>query len=224
MLKKWFTPLEEEAPETGAARTAPADHSQTVTASVEEQFPAGVPAAMPAIGVPLGRYSSFDQIYQTAVNKLPRISYNILKVVEMVNSPHLAGMSSEAKRSSLLMALDAASVAVEDVLQDAVLRQRTLTEYEEAQKGRLKHFEQTKSEENAKIQAELDKLTKAHMSRIQANLDEVAREQDNFRSWQKAKTQECERLTDAAGYCVPPGSTVGVNNLAAVLERATISH
>jgi len=222
MLKKWFTPLEEEVTETPAARTPAADHTQTVVS--EEPFPAGATAAMPAIGVPLGRYSSFDQIYQTAVNKLPRISYNIIKVVEMVNSPHLAGMSSEAKRSSLLMALDAAGVAVEDVLQDAVLRQRTLTEYEEGQKARLKHFEQTKSEENAKIQAELDKLTKAHMSRIQANLDEVAREQDNFRSWQKAKTQECERLTDAAGYCVPPGANVGVNNLAAVLERATNSH
>lgn len=180
------------------------------------------PAAL-AGNAPAGRYSSFDQIYQSAANKLPRISYNILKVAEMVSSSHLNTMSSEAKRCSLLMALEAAGVKVEDVLQDAVLRERALSEYEEAQKTRLKSFEQTKAEENAKIQAELEKVTKAHLARIQSNLDEVAREQDNFRSWQKAKHQECDRLTDAAGYCVPQGNAIPVNSLAGVLERATMT-
>ena len=180
------------------------------------------PAAVPG-NLPAGRYSSFEQIYQSAANKLPRISYNILKVAEMVSSSHLATMSAEAKRCSLLMALEAASVKVEDVLQDAVLRERALSEYEEAQRSRLKNFEQIKAEENAKIQAELEKLTKAHMARIQANLDEVAREQDNFRSWQKSKHHECDRLTDAAGYCVPQAGALGPNSLAGVLERATMT-
>lgn len=224
MLKRWFTPPEELAPQTEPARNGSAEYGAVAVqdeesvASVSGPGPGAAASSMPA-----GRYCSFEQIYQSAVNKLPRIPYNILKVVEMVNSPHLSTMSAEAKRCSLLMALEAAGVAVEDVLQDAVLRQRALTEYEDAQKSRLKHFEQSKSEENAKIQAELEKLTKAHMARMQANLDEIAREQDSFRAWQKSKTQECERLTEAAGYCVPPGSAVSVNNLASVLERATIT-
>lgn len=97
-----------------------------------------------------------------------------------------------------------------------------MAEYEDAQRSRLKTFEQTKADENARIQEELERVTKAHMARIQSNLDEVAREQDNFRVWQKSKNQECERLTDAAGYCVPPGSPISPNSLASVLERATL--
>lgn len=52
--------------------------------------------------------ASFDQIYQSAAAKPPQIRYGILKVMEMIDSPHLAGMTPEAKRCALLMALDAA--------------------------------------------------------------------------------------------------------------------
>ncbi len=224
MLKKWFSPLEETAPQVGSIRNGSSDPQGAAGASGGASAPrdANPAPVVPPIGMPVGRYSSFEQIYQNATNKLPRISYNILKVSEMVNSTHLAAMNAESKRASLLMALEAAGVAVEDVLQDAVLRQKALAEYEEAQRSRLKSFEQSKADENARIQEELERVTKAHMARIQANLDEVAREQENFRAWQKAKNQECERLTDAAGFCVPPGSPIGPNSLASVLERATL--
>jgi hypothetical protein len=182
-------------------------------------------AAPPSGPAPaVGKYNSFEQVYQNATTKPPRLPYNIMKVAEMVNSGHLATMSPEAKRNSLLMALEAASVAVEDVLQDAVIRQKALADYEEGQKGRLRNFEQSKAEENTKIQAELERLTNLHMARIQSNLDEVAREQDNFRAWQKSKNQESQRITEAAAFCVPEGSPVSANTLAGVLERATITH
>jgi len=223
MLRKWFSATEELAPPTPTVRNASAEQTREQVSQYEEPAvrPVSPTPAIPPNGTP-GRYSSFEQIYQSLTNKLPRISYNILKVADMVHSPHLSSMSADAKRNSLLMALDAANVAVEDVLQDAVLRQRALTEYEDAQRARLKHFELTKAEENNKIQAELEKATKAHMARIQANLDEIAKEQDNFRAWQKSKNQECERLTEAAGFCVPQGSAIGVSSLASVLERATL--
>ncbi|MGA2434405.1 MAG: hypothetical protein ABSG25_03880 [Bryobacteraceae bacterium] len=165
---------------------------------------------------------NFEQIYQNAAVKPPQIEYGILKVSEMANSAHLGGMSPEAKRASLLMALEAAGAEIEDLLQDAVVRQRALHDFEEAQQARIKHFEASKLEENAKIQAELDRLTKHYLSLMQSNLDEIAREQNNFRVWQKLKQQESERITEAAAVCVPHGgSTTGNNNLAAVLERAT---
>ncbi len=221
MLRKWFSAPEEEiAPTATPAGNGSPDPTREHGSYREEP---GARHASPTPAPPLsgsGRYSSFEQIYQSITNKLPRIPYNILKVAEMMTSSHLTAMSTDAKRCSLLMALEAAGVAVEDVLQDAVLRQKALTEYEEAQKARLKSFEQTKADENAKIQAELEKATKAYMARIQANLDEVAHEQDNFRVWQKSKHQECDRLTEAAEYCVPQGNGMGVTSLASVLERA----
>jgi dipeptidase len=119
------------------------------------------------------------------------------------------------------MALEAAGAEVEDLLQDAVVRQRALNDYDEAQRNRLETFEQAKIDENKKIQQELDRLTGQHLARIQGNLDEVAREQDNLRAWQKSKQQESQRITEAAAYCVPQGSAASVSSLTAVLERAT---
>ncbi len=155
---------------------------------------------------------SFDQIYERASVKPPRIPYGILKVAEMVSSPHLSGMSPEAKRNSLLMALEAVGSEVEDVLQDAVVRQRALNDYEEAHQNKLKQFEAAKAEENSQ-----------YMSIIQANLDEVAREQENFRTWQKRKQLELQRITEAATFCVPQSGAGNGSSLTAVLERATTS-
>src|SRR5579859_3955732 len=184
MLKKWFTlpSIDEMAPQPKPAQAGTARPSSPP----EETAPAPrAPAAVtttPASGVP--KYGPFEQIYQTAAVKPPRLSYGILKVAEMMSSPHLSGMSPEARRCSLLMALEAAGAEIEDLLQDAVVRQRALNDYEDGQKNRLEAFEQSKIDENRKIQQELDRLTAQYLARIQANLDEVAKEQDNFRSWQ----------------------------------------
>jgi hypothetical protein len=166
---------------------------------------------------------SFDQIYQSAAAKPPQISYGIPKVMQMVDSPHLVGMTPEAKRCALLMALDAAGAEIEDLLQDAVVRQRALNDYEEKQQDRLREFEAAVAEENRAIQAELDRVTGQYMARIQVNVDEVARQQDNFRAWQKRKQQECHRMTDAVAFLVPQGGANHNSALTAVLERASVA-
>ena len=227
MLKKWFTlpTLEEAAPPSGTTHSGSADRAQAAATPAEEATPAPrVPALSNATTSGIPKYGPFDQIYQAAAVKPPRLPYGILKVADMMNSAHLSGLSPDAKRCSLLMALEAAGAEIEDLLQDAVVRQRALNDYEEAQKSRLKNFEQAKTDDNTKIQGELDRLTNQYMARIQANLDEVAREQDSFRAWQKSKQQESQRITDAAAYCVPQGSAASVTTLTAVLERATVAH
>ncbi len=163
------------------------------------------------------QFQSFEEIYRGVPLK-PAGAYGILKVAEMTRSPHLTEMSAEAKRSSLLMALEAADVDVEDVLQDAMMRQRALNDYEEGQWQRLQEFEEGKLGENSNIQAELDRLTEQHMSQIQVNLDAVAREQDAFRAWQKRKQQESQRIAEAAAFSVPPNAAPG-SSLPAVVER-----
>lgn len=165
--------------------------------------------------------ASFDQIYQSAAAKPPQIRYGILKVMEMIDSPHLAGMTPEAKRCALMMALEAAGAEIEDLLQDAVVRQRALNDYEEKQQDRMSEFEAAIAEDNRAIQMELDRITSQYMARIQANVDEVAGQQDTFHAWQKRKQQECHRMTDAAAVLVPQGSASHNGALTAVLERAS---
>ena len=103
------------------------------------------------------------------------------------------------------------------------MRQRALNDYEQAKVEELQKFEAAKAAENAKIQAEFDRLTSQYLGRIQANLDEVARAQDQFRAWQKGKHQESQRITEAATLCVPQGSAANGISLTQVLERATLA-
>jgi hypothetical protein len=166
------------------------------------------------------KFAGFEQIYQSAAVKPPRAAYSILQVADMINSAHLAGMTPEARRCALLMALEAARMDTEELLQDAILRQRALNDHEDSLQERLRGFEAAKGDENRVIQAELDRITSQHVSRIQVNLDAVAQAQDEFQSWQKRKQLECQRISEAASFCVPQNGA-GMHGLAAVLEHAS---
>src|SRR5262249_16713108 len=105
-----------------------------------------------------------------------------------------------------------------DILQDAMLRQRALNDYEESQQKKLREFEAAKTESNRQIQAELDALTAEFMGRIQSNIDEMAKQQDAFRAWQKTKQQEAASIGGALTYCSAQESAI--DNLSVVLERS----
>jgi hypothetical protein len=166
--------------------------------------------------------TDFEKIYQGGAAKPPLLPYGVLKVVEMLNSPHLCGMPVESKRGALLMALDAGDARIEDILQDAIVRQRILNDYEGACQRELQNFETATQEQNRAIQAEMDRITSQYMARIQCNLDAVACAQDNLRVWQKRKQQEVQRIAFAAASCVPEASTPAASGgLTVVLERAS---
>jgi hypothetical protein len=146
---------------------------------------------------------AFEQIYQSATVKPPKLIYGIQKVAEMGGSAHLTGMSAPFKRKALLMALEAAGTDVGEVLNDVVARQRALKEYEEAYLEKVTQFEAAQAEQTRLQQTELDKITAQFQARIDASHDEVERWHKEFRDWQKMKQQELQRLTDAAALCVP---------------------
>src|SRR5205085_10208096 len=100
-----------------------------------------------------------EQVYRNPGPRPPQIPCGILKVVEMVNSDHLAGLSPEAKRCAVMMALEAVGAGVEDLLQDAVVRQRSLNDRDKEQQETLRRFEDNKAEENRILQKELEHLT-----------------------------------------------------------------
>jgi len=185
-------------------------------------------AAPPAMGAGAAKsggapalLTEFEQIYQGGVVKPARLSYGVLKVAEMLNSEHLCGMPAESKRGALLMALEAGGARLEDILQDAIVRQRILNDYEQARQSDMQSFEAAIQEHNRALQEEMDRITGQYMARMQRNLDEVARAQDSFRVWQKRKLQEVQRIADAAACCVPESRAQSAGGLTVVLERAS---
>jgi len=144
--------------------------------------------------------SDFEQIYQSGALKPPRLSYGVLKVAEMLNSSHLYGMPADSKRGALMMALDAGGAKIEDILQDAIVRQRLLNDYEEARQRDLQNFEAAIQEQNRAIQAEMERMTSQYMARMQSNLDEVARAQAGAPAAAgRGLTVVLERASSAAG-------------------------
>jgi hypothetical protein len=148
--------------------------------------------------------SPVEDIYRAAGIMVPRKGYTINKVVEMLNSEHIRGLSKEMKRVALLMALDAAGVPIGEVLQDAKLRRDALDSHEAQQRKQVEAEWARKEQENIQIQAELDSVRAHYMARISRNLEGVAREKETFESWVTLKRQECQSMAEAAELCVEP--------------------
>lgn len=143
-----------------------------------------------------------EDIYRAAGVMNPRRGYSITKVVEMLHSEHLRGSSKEMRRAAVLMALDAAGIPIEDVLQDAKARQDALDSYEAEQRKQVEAEWARKAEENIQIQAELERVKAHYMARISRNLDGMAREKATFSSWLTMKQQESQSMSEAAELCL----------------------
>jgi len=149
-----------------------------------------------------GELLSMEDIYRAAGIAGPRRGYSINKVVEMLHSEHIRGLSKEMKRASVLMALDAAGVSIEEVVRDAKARQVAIDTYQAEQRKLFEAQWARKAEENLQIQAELETVKARYMERVRRNLDGVAREKTTFGNWLTAKQQEAQSMAEAVELCV----------------------
>jgi hypothetical protein len=225
MFKRFFSevfpPTEEAtaAEPLAAAASRPAANGPASEAEATA-YPQPIPISDSNAKPVFGKLASIEEIYQAANLRPTKGAYNIIKVLEMVNSPHLASLGPEAKRGAVLMALEAAGVLVEDVLQDAMYRQRILNDYEEGQQKKLSEFEAGKHREHSRIEAELERVSAQYQARMTATLDELERERDSFQQWQKRKEQAMRGIADAASFCVPQGAALKDSSLNVLFERA----
>ena len=145
---------------------------------------------------------SMEDIYRAAGIMNPRRGYGINKVVEMLQSEHVCGLSTEMKRAAVLMALDAAGIPIDEVLMDARARQNALDSYEAGQKKQVEAEWARKAEENVQIQAELERVKEQYAARIGRHQNGLAQEKAAFSSWQATKQQEFQSMSEAAELCL----------------------
>lgn len=166
---------------------------------------------------PRGDQLSYEDIYRAAGILSPGSGYGIHKVVEMLNSERIRDLSKDIKRASVLMALDAAGISVDDMLTDATRRQSALNSYETGQKKQLEDFEAHKGQENARIEEEMEKIRAHYAQRIQNNLDQVTKEKDALRNWQNAMQSESQRIAEVIELCGKQPSPARPTALAAAV-------
>jgi Asp-tRNA(Asn)/Glu-tRNA(Gln) amidotransferase A subunit family amidase len=209
MDKKWynlFVSTDQPVAESGAEEsTSTAPRPQAKSAASPAQTVADIAATIalePRFAAPVSNPTSFEEIYSAAEITPPPHGYTILKVAEMLQSEHIRSLAPSVKRSSILVALEAAGVKVQEVIEDAVRRDRALDTYERVQEKALLELENKKNQENRQVQAELDKMVADYQARMRKNSDEVAKEKERFFGWRLKKQQEEQKVADAVSYFV----------------------
>jgi len=143
-----------------------------------------------------------EEIFRAAGVMSPRKGYSVQKVTEMINSEHVRNLAKDMKRAAVLMALDAAGVAVEQIQRDAKSRQEALDAYEASQKNQAEAEWARKTEEIAQIQSELESIQAHYSARISRCTEALARDKARFNTWVTTKEQESHAMTEAVELCL----------------------
>jgi len=173
--------------------------AKTISTEAPVLKPNSTPTATP--GGASSALLSYEDVYRAAGIMSPGSGYGLHKVVAMMNNERIRDLSKDVKRASVLMALDAAGISADDMLTDATRRQNALNAYEGTQRKQLEDFEAHKARENARIEEELEKVRSHYAERIQANLDQVAKEKEALRNWQMNMQHESQRIADVIELC-----------------------
>jgi len=207
MKLKWFAGNEEEllgANGNGNAASEPNERTAEPTPRAERH---AAPLASSKAVEDSGYQSellAMEDIYRAAGIASPRRGYSISKVVDMLRSEYMSGLSKEMRRAAVLMALDAAGVSVDEILQDAKVRQEAIEAYAAEQRKHAEAQWARKAEENLQIQAELEQVKALYAERIRRNLDGVTREKATFGNWLKLKEEETQGMAEAVEQVLKP--------------------
>jgi len=223
MTKKWYNYFVSVDTGSDAAQGDASDSDSPARSASAAQSVAEIArsvATEPSFAAPVSDPTSFDEIYKAAEIPSAPQGYSILKVADMLQSEHIRSQPSDVKRSSVLVALDAAGVDIKDVIQDAVRRDRALDGYERVQQRALDDLEARKTKENGQIQADMDRLIAEQRAKMQKNNDDVTQAKEKFFGWRLKKQQEEKKIADAVGYFVSEnpittGSAVSIPDAAA---------
>lgn len=203
MSKKWYNyivsvedPTSPQAPADTKAPGAPRTAAQSVAEIASTLAPE------PKFTTPVSDPTSFEEIYKAAEIPPAPQGYSILKISQMLESEHIRSLPSDVKKSSVLVALDAAGVDIKEVIQDAVRRDRALDTYERVQQRAVEELEGRKTKENTDIQTQIDKYLTEQRAKIQSNNDAISREKERFAGWRLKKQQEEKKIAEAVGYFV----------------------
>lgn len=180
--------------------------AEQVAESSEVQAPSRVEFSEPQLEQPVARVGqelpSFEAVYQAFGIKDPANGFNVYRAEELLRSTHLKGATAEIRRSALMVALEALRIPAEDVIQDAVRRDKALTQFEKIEERRLREMEQKKSEENKRLQEEMERIFNEIREKMEDNNNSVKEARDKFQSWQEDKEKEEQRLSGVLQYFV----------------------
>ncbi len=203
MTKKWydfFVVTDRPADAKGAPARPNPSGKAAAPRRAGELAPETVPEA--AFAKPVADPTVFDEIYSAARIVTPAHGYSILKVAEMLDSEHLRDLPEDVKRKSILVALDAARVSVDSIVEDAVQRDRALDTYEKVLEKTVAALRAAGETENRSLEKEIEQQVAQLRAKIDANNRHVREEESSLAAWRDRKRAEENRIADTVRYFV----------------------
>lgn len=193
--------------------------------SVSTEKPTRLEIAEPELEAPVARVGeempSFEAIFQAFGIRDAAHGFTVYRVEELLKSVHLKSASPEIKRSALMVALEALRIPAEEVIQDAVKRDKALTQFEKIEERRLRELEQKKSDENKRLQDEMERIFNEIREKMEDNNTIVKELRERFQTWQQDKEKEEQRLSSVLQFFVAQEPTDQTHT--AVRRRRTTS-
>ena len=206
MAKKWYsyfivTDGGEQAPASADAGGASSDEGRAAAPRrVTDVAPETT--ADSELTTPVAGPVDLADVYDSAKIESPAHGYTVLKVAQMLESDHLQALPPDVKRKSILVALDAAGVKVDEIVEDAVRRDRALDTFERVLEKHLDQLRAQTDAENRQIEEEIARQAAELRARVDENRRKVDQEEREFIAWRTRKQQEEKRIADAVGYFV----------------------
>jgi len=141
-------------------------------------------------------------VYREAAVHPPPHGYGVDRVGEMLETKRFGSLDRDTKRKAILAALDAASVSIRDVIQDAVLRDEALEAFESVKQREVEELRVRTEGRIQTIQQELETVLRdsnAELERLKRGTEESAR---SFAQFQERKRGEESRLRQLLGHFV----------------------
>ncbi len=201
--KKWYNVFVSVEDEQKKAEMAASQGDRSGQTSLSTSR---LEVAEPQLEQPVARigeeFPSFEAIYQAFGIKDASTAFTVYRAEELLKSVYLKDASPEIRRSALMVALEALRISPEDVVQDAVKRDKALTQFEKIEERRLRELEQKKSEENKRLQEEMERIFNEIREKMEDNNNLIKESREKFQTWQQEKEKEEQRLSGVLQYFV----------------------
>jgi len=192
------------APRSSSSKAAePAPAAKPAAGPWPQERPASEPSSVIGTGIPAD-VSDFAVVYKGAAVKPPSHGYGVDRIADMLAHGSLAGLDKSVKASAVLAALDAAGVAIEDVIHDGMLRYKALVAFEAAKELELQQVRPRNERRVEELRAKVAAFEKEKQAEIDALTREASAAVSTLTRLQTRQRAEEERFHRTVSLFVEP--------------------
>ena len=198
-------PVPTPTPTRPAAPSQPARPAATPRATARPPVPAGArPPAPPALADPLDDGAEpparLEQVYAVAKIGRPAHGFGLDRIAQMLADPRLAALDEAARAGAVAVLLETGGAKIEQIVEDAALRDRALDQFEGFLEQKVTTLEADLAREDERHHAEIERLIAQRREAIERNASRILEKRKELARFRRVKRAEERRLFDVVRH------------------------